>query len=724
MSRKASLAHFLLQSQQLYCLLTDATGQVIEANDRAKALTQLQATTAYPVSSQLAAIHQSGIVTTTYFFNGGPQVIDWEVCKLQPEDNAGDCFQWIAAAPKEMAINASFQKPVLEANQQLQYQATVLENVSDIVITTDLDFTIQSWNKIAEHYYGHAEEEVIGGKISSFVQFHFSKLVHTQMMETLTSKGFWKGEVSFTNQNGEVIHLLHSTTCIYNQQGVQIGYMGVSRDITERKKEEQQLEQSELFYRNLIADSLDGILLTNAFGVITFASASMRHILHYEPQELIGINCFEFVHPDDQIWAQESFQREVSENPEIKSVTIRLRKKSGDWLWCMVQGNNQLTTPGVNSVVVYLQDYTQRKLANDALKESEKRFRKLMQELKTGVLLMDTNAKVLMVNDEALRMFETTEDKVIGQRMPDVCDDAIHEDGRPFLLNERPTFVAVKSGCHVKDIVMGVWSKRRKERRWFLISADPVEDNDGHLQSVISTFTDITERKKAERKSIAEEIAHQREIAQATIDGQEKERLEMGRELHDNVGQQLTSIKLFLDLAKTMAGDDIRNLIDIALKNVSNVIDEVRFMSRSLVPPTLKDLGLVDSVNDLVDSLRTTQPLNFELTYVDVDEEHLPENKKLALFRILQEQLNNVLKYAGANKVSIALRYSNGQIELKIKDDGVGFDLSKIRRGMGLTNIINRSELFGGRVEIVTAPGKGCSVNVWLPHTVKGSVAV
>jgi len=596
-------------------------------------------------------------------------------------------------------------------------QRLVLENLSDIIVSTDLEFRIQSWNHVAEEFYGIPSAEAIGKQLNDLVSLSYRCVTRNEAIEALRLKKKWQGEVSFPSPTGETCYFLHTVKYITDQDGQEIGILAVGRNITDQKKAEEKLAKSEQFYRALIANSLEVILLLNAAGEITFASPSVKDLLGYDVHEAMGTNGFGYIHPNDLSWAIQSFEKEIEEAPEIKFIIIRLRKKSGEWLWCMVRGHNLLKAPQLQSIAVYIHDDTPRKLATDALKESEKRFRKLMHELQTGVLLMDADGEIVMVNNEATRIFETTEEQLVGRKMPEVCDDVIHEDGRPFLLSERPTFMAVQTRHRVKDVVMGIWNKRRKERRWLLINADPVEDNEGRLQSVISTFTDITERKKLERKSIAEKIAYQRQIAQATIDGQEKERIEMGRELHDNVGQQLTSIKLFLDLAKTSSNDETRKLLETALKSVSNVIDEVRFMSRSLVPPTLKDLGLVESVNDLIESLRTTQPLGFELTYTDLDENRLPENKKLALFRIIQEQLNNVLKYASAQNVTVALCSSSSQILLEIKDDGLGFDLGNVRRGMGLSNIINRSELFGGRVEINTAPGKGCSVKVWLPHS-------
>ena len=192
--------------------------------------------------------------------------------------------------------------------------------------------------------------------------------------------------------------------------------------------------------------------------------------------------------------------------------------------------------------------------------------------------------------------------------------------------------------------------------------------------------------------------------------------MDIGKELHDNIGQQLTTVKLFLDLAKTSSTPENEDMIAMAVKGIADVINEVRAISRSLVPPSLSDLGFIDSVNDLIDSLRSTQALLIELDYFSFDEDLLPENKRLALFRIIHEQLNNIIKHADAKQAIITLRWTEECITLQIKDDGKGFIKADKRKGLGLSNITNRAELFGGKVEIITSPGAGCLLTVWLPH--------
>ncbi|MFL5809560.1 MAG: PAS domain S-box protein [Flavisolibacter sp.] len=599
-----------------------------------------------------------------------------------------------------------------KSSDRNQYEKLVLENVADIIVITDLEFLVQSWNPIAEFYYGIPETDAIGKNMNEIVQFTYPYSSIGQVYNEFQKNKFWQGEVSFTNREGETFYFLQTVKCAVDDDGEEIGILAVGRNITEKRRAEQKLLESEQFYRTLIADSLDITLLLNAEGEITFSTPSVNRLLGYEVEEVIGRNAFQYVHPEDLAWAFQSFELEVKETPEIKFIIVRVLKKNGDWLWCMVRGHNLLSSPYVKSIVVYIHDDTPRKQATAALLESEKRFRKLIRDMPTGVLLQDATGKIHMTNHAITKMFGISEEDVVGGKIWEVYTDVIHEDGRIFLQSERPSYKAMETGLLVKDVVMGVWNKQKKERIWILINADPIIDEDGTLTNIVSSFIDITERKRLEKKS----VAYQRRLAQATIDGQEKERLEIGKELHDNIGQQLTTVKLFLDLAKTSGNAESEEMISMALKGISDVINEIRAMSRSLVPPSLKDLGFIDSVNDLIDNLRHTQSMAIELDYFEFDEDLLPENKKLALFRIIQEQLNNIIKHARAKKVVINLHCTSENVLLEVKDDGLGFDWSKIRKGLGFINITNRAELFGGKAVITSAPGNGCHIKINLPH--------
>ena len=596
------------------------------------------------------------------------------------------------------------------------YEDLVLQNVSEIIVITDLQFTIQSWNGVAEKFYGIPAAEAIGRRMNELVLFTYHGTTIEKALEDLKQYKEWRGKVSVTTQQNETFYFLQTVKYILDNEGREVGIMALGHNITDQQKAEDQLVKSEQFYRTLIADSLDLTLLLNAEGNIIFASPSIGRILGYHEEDVLHTSAFQYIHPEDLVWAFQSFEREVEEDPVIKFIVVRVLQKNGDWLWCNIRGNNQLNNPAIGGMVLHIHDDTPRRRFTDALRESEKRFRNLIRDLQIGVLLQDAAGKIEITNSAMCRLFDIGEEKLQGGKIWEIYTDVVHEDGRRFLQSERPSCKALQTRRLVKDVVMGVWHAGRRERIWLMVSADPVLDEAGNVQNIVCSFADITERRKLEKKSFAEKLAHQRELTRATIDGQEKERLEMGKELHDNIGQQLTTIKLFLDLAKHTADEKTMEMLSMALRNMTAVINEVRSISRSLVPPTLKDLGLMEAVNDLIDSMRAVQPFTIELDDLHFDESQLPDNKQLALYRIIQEQLNNIVKHARASHVSVTLRLAAGHVLLRIKDNGIGFDSNEVKKGLGIANMHNRAELFGGHVVLASSPGNGCEINVSLPH--------
>jgi len=238
-----------------------------------------------------------------------------------------------------------------------------------------------------------------------------------------------------------------------------------------------------------------------------------------------------------------------------------------------------------------------------------------------------------------------------------------------------------------------------------------LRNKEGNAYRMIGAAQDITERKRLEE----ELLNQQKAITQATITTQEKERTEISKELHDNVNQVLTTTKLYLDLA--IANPELKDeLIEKSSKNIIGVITEIRKLSQSLMIPSLEDLGLLDSIEDLVESINATKKIHAVFVHEKIDEAVLNENQKLTLFRITQEALNNIVRHANATRTTIELSNNKKRVQLTIIDNGKGFDSFSTKKGAGLNNIRNRVYLLSGQLTIDTHPGKGCALVVELPH--------
>jgi len=231
--------------------------------------------------------------------------------------------------------------------------------------------------------------------------------------------------------------------------------------------------------------------------------------------------------------------------------------------------------------------------------------------------------------------------------------------------------------------------------------------------------TILIHRKKLSDHLVKEEERNQQILTEGMIAGQEREREWIGRELHDNVNQVLTTVKLYLDTASAQCDNP---LIPRSMQLINNTIGEIRNLSHKMSTPTLGTGSLVDSINALIEMIGFSSQLEFEF---DHERYHpgLAMNQKLALYRILQEQLNNVVKHAEATKVSISLQQEDDKVILRVVDNGKGFERHMRGRGIGINNMISRAKVFRGTVHIASAPRKGCCLTAILPFTLEKSSA-
>ena len=213
------------------------------------------------------------------------------------------------------------------------------------------------------------------------------------------------------------------------------------------------------------------------------------------------------------------------------------------------------------------------------------------------------------------------------------------------------------------------------------------------------------------------EMQTHKQLIQATIDSHEKEKQEISKELHDNISQHLTTNRLYLEMARDKVTGESFEIINRVHQGLSKIIKELRQLSQSLVPTALGDIGLIESVQEICDSLKNTHEFAIDFFHRHFNENQLPANLKLMFFRIIQEQVNNIIRHADADSIQIQFQSDAEHIMLSVADNGKGFDSSNYKKGLGLINIINRAGLFNGKVENNASPGKGCTISVSIPFT-------
>lgn len=304
-------------------------------------------------------------------------------------------------------------------------------------------------------------------------------------------------------------------------------------------------------------------------------------------------------------------------------------------------------------------------------------------------------------------LFGFTEKKVsLLQRMKLIHPDDVNEFKRVVFASLRNT--AINKWQVEYRLKIGDGSYRSILDKAFIIRGK------ARVARVIGALQDITSQKELQKQLVNQEKRSKRDLIKSIIETQEKERRQLSVELHDNVNQMLASCKLMLEVAKEN-GANARMLTEKTYQSIQTVIDEIRRISHDLNPSAIVDVGLVEAIEQLTEKINLAGKIRVQFVPDKRQYRHsLNEADKIAIFRIVQEQLSNILKHAGASMVLIRLEVVDGLIRLCIKDDGIGFDLSKCKKGLGLRNIYNRVEYYGGSVQIHTSEGKGCEMCITL----------
>jgi PAS domain S-box-containing protein len=290
-------------------------------------------------------------------------------------------------------------------------------------------------------------------------------------------------------------------------------------------------------------------------------------------------------------------------------------------------------------------------------------------------------------------------------------ENCIHPDDKGRVLDNLDTYMQKR-----KDEIWEIEYRFRKADGEYLYVHDR-----GHIifinevpARMIGATQDITRRVMLEKKLAQERKDRQSEITDAVLLAQESERENIGKEMHDNVNQVLGASKLYIEMARANL-----NKMDIYLVKsadyITHAIEELRKLSKILIPPGMQMLGLVGSIQVLVDDLKATHPIKLHFDSNGIILEDIPEKMQLNIFRMVQELLNNVLKHAKATRANIKLSRTKDEIKLVVSDNGMGCKLNILSKGVGIRNITSRAELFNGTVHVVSMPGEGYELTVLLP---------
>lgn len=367
--------------------------------------------------------------------------------------------------------------------------------------------------------------------------------------------------------------------------------------------------------------------------------------------------------------------------------------------------NAQLFEQSQRYVAELEERIAERKRAEIALRESEERYRELFENANDALYVHDLEGTYISVNRAAERLCGYSREEIIGHNFTEfVALDHIQ--------NVRLNFCAKLAAQGETTYEVDVIAKDGR-RVPVEVSSRAIYDH-GVLVGVQGMARDITERK------LAQDALQM--FSRQLIKAQEDERRRIARELHDQIGQVLTAIKMNLHAVQpdcnTEAGSHIRDNIEA----VDQALRLVRDLSIDLRPPLLDDLGLVTALRWYVDRYAKRTGLNVDVVIELPDEtERFSRELETACFRIVQEALTNVVRHAQASQILVQLTKEEDSLFLSVKDDGVGFSVENLRKRaprvttLGLVSMQERAHAAGGTIDINSAPAQGTEVSFRLP---------
>ncbi|MEI6947883.1 PAS domain S-box protein [Paraflavisolibacter sp. H34] len=604
---------------------------------------------------------------------------------------------------KDLSENKKAENLLKESEERFRNMADATPAM--IYVVNEKEWPVYFNRKWLE-FTGRTLEEEIASNVDDNI--HPDDVVRVKQIyysNTLARKPF-DVEYRLRTGDGSFRWIIDRATPRYLEDGTYVGYIGIGYDIQDRKEaDEQRLKQAE-YMGNLLRSITDGFLAMDNNFIVTMWNTAAEELFRIKAEDAVGRPAH------THFKAYKNTRGAALLNTALQNrQTTRFEEyisETDKWVEAHV-------FPFADGFFVYCRDTTERKrremqleLQTKALKVSNDRYEFL--KAATNEIIWGIDLKTGRVDLSAgwKRLF--------GYELPEtgIGPSFLYDKAHP---EDREKACRFFSGIPKNKMNhLAEYRLQKADGSYVFVQATAclITGAGNEPLRLIGSIKDITKQKELEQQLVLEEIDKQQRIKEAILEGSERQRSEISRELHDNVNQILSSAKLYLELAQKR--DEIEPLL--VTKSIDFImmgINEIRRLSHTLAPPGLRQLGLQDAIEEHLRNLSLLQQIKISFSFTRSIDKLASEEMKLSLYRIVQEQLNNIIKYARASRVSIKVAREQNDLVLSIRDNGVGFTFATVKKGLGLANIANRAALFKGTATIDSSPHKGCKIVVRIP---------
>ena len=512
-------------------------------------------------------------------------------------------------------------------------------------------------------------------------------------------------------------------------QAVLVGFLFINR--LKRKQAEEEVHKSYDYLKHLtdsIADAVFSIKMPER--TIEWANDSYQ-VLGYEPEECVGESTEKFYRDrgDYQVFGA-LLADAIQVRKEVLSNEALLHRKNGEVFPAEIRSTVYRKDGEVVSVTSLVRDITERKKVEEALKDSEEKFRNLMEQSPLSIQIIKPDGRVDQFNKAFMDLWGISE-----ETLPEVLEKYnVFEDEEAKKLEVMPL---IEKACRGETVILPEIEydaprtmenleivSTGSKKVWIKVRLYPIKNSIGEVVNVVFIEEDITDRKQAEREILRYHERLKALASQLTIT-EEKERHRIAADLHDQIGQSLALACMQIASAKKSATDaGLTAKLDDISENLREAVHDTRHLMFDLSPPAMHQLGLGAAVSEWLEK-QIKKRYGIKTEYFDnIDESHrkvLDEDVRALLFRNVRELLVNVVKHAQANQVIVSMEVTDGVLKIVVEDDGIGLNLRElsqtggVKGGFGLFSIEERMADLGGALEIESQPGKGCKAILTMP---------
>lgn len=487
--------------------------------------------------------------------------------------------------------------------------------------------------------------------------------------------------------------------------------VGTGLDITERSRMEEALRESMDLLGGLFESSPDGSALVSEEGRILRLNREMEKLFGYSREELLG-QPLEILLPERYRESHRGHRQAYTRSARTRPMGVGLElyglRKDGREFPVDILLSPLKTARGLLTICV-VRDVTEQHRAAEALRASEARFRAIFEAAAIGMAGLDLQQRILIFNPRLQEILGYPAGELQGLDLAGLC----HPDDRENFRRLYGRLIAANRDYYQAELR---FTRRDGGALWGNLTVSLVRNKDGQPLFTIGMLEDITPRKQMEA-----ELA---EVQHRLLASREGERVQLAQEIHDVPMQDLYAVLFGLNEFEEAAAErpELAASLEETRSGLQQVIQTLRSICGELRPPTLAPFGLAGAILEHIEGFRQKYPgIRVELD-IRYDGKSLNEVERLNLFRIYQQALTNVARHSGAKNVAIHLSREAGRVSLEVADDGCGFEVPErwvrlAREGhLGLVGSVERAEMIGGRLEVVSAPGRGTRVRVSIPQ--------